>query len=182
MINIPNLLTWSRIAIVPLIVLTMIIDTQTMRYIAFVMFVIGGISDFLDGMLARRWKQCSAFGSFLDPVADKALVCTTLVMLVATGSISGYHTLAVVIIILREVLISATREYAALNNIKLASSQIAKMKTVMQIVGMSSLLFARAIPMCEFIRDIGLVLMWFSAFLAVYSAALYLTHTFRARN
>lgn len=177
--HIPNILTCSRIAIVPLIVLFMLIDTYTLKYCVFALFLLGGISDFFDGMLARRWKQVSKFGSFLDPVADKALVCATLVMLVTTGTIEGYHAISVVVIITREILISATREYAAMNNISLTSSQSAKTKTFMQMTGINTLLFSRIFPTYEIIHTFGIIFLWIAALLAIYSASKYLIHTMK---
>src|SRR5262249_50966742 len=112
-INLPNLLTLSRIAVIPVLVALFYVEGDAARWTACVLFSAAGITDYLDGHIARSWSQMSAFGRFLDPIADKLLVAAVILMLVAFGRIAGLVVLPAVIILCREILVSGLREFLA---------------------------------------------------------------------
>jgi len=140
--NLPNALTWARIAAIPLIVVLFYMPYPWADPAAGLLFVAAGITDSLDGYFARRFGQISRLGAFLDPVADKLIVAVALVLLVSKDP----HTLIVLtaaIIIGREITISALREWMAEIGArrKVAVSQLGKYKTVLQIIGLSMMLY-----------------------------------------
>ncbi|MBU6270391.1 MAG: CDP-diacylglycerol--glycerol-3-phosphate 3-phosphatidyltransferase [Betaproteobacteria bacterium] len=140
--NLPTLLTWLRMLAIPLLVgvFYLPIPTETRNTVATILFVAAAITDWVDGWLARRWQQTSAFGAFLDPVADKLLVCAALVMLVELNRVDA---LVAVIIIGREITISALREWMAQIGARasVAVHSIGKFKTIAQLVAIPMLLF-----------------------------------------
>ncbi len=140
--NLPNALTWARIAAIPLIVVLFYMPYPWADPAAGLLFVAAGITDSLDGYFARRFGQISRLGAFLDPVADKLIVAVALVLLVSKDP----HTLIVLtaaVIIGREITISALREWMAEIGArrKVAVSQLGKYKTVLQIIGLSMMLY-----------------------------------------
>ena len=144
--NVPNTLTWLRIAAIPLIVLLFYMPYSWAHPAAGLLFAAAGVTDSLDGYLARRLGQISRLGAFLDPVADKLIVAVALVLLVSRDQ----HTVIVLtaaIIIGREIAISALREWMAEIGArgKVAVSQLGKYKTILQIVGLSMMLYQHAI-------------------------------------
>ena len=112
-LKLPNMLTMSRIFAIPFIVLCFYIDSFWAHLSATVLFIIACLTDFFDGYFARQWKQVSAFGRFLDPVADKILVSSILLMLSGMGTISGVNLIAAVVILVREIIVSGLREFMA---------------------------------------------------------------------
>src|SRR5688572_4023261 len=150
--TLPNILTWLRIGAIPLIVLLFYLPYQWADPAAGVLFAAAGVTDSLDGYFARRFGQTSRLGAFLDPVADKLVVAVALVLLVSRGapSLFGFSAatveailvLSAMIIIGREIAISALREWMAEigQRRKVAVSQLGKYKTILQIVGLSMLL------------------------------------------
>ncbi len=176
--NLPNLLTWARILAIPLLVaifyLPMNVSEADRNLWATVIFVAAAITDWIDGWLARRWNQTSPFGAFLDPVADKLMVCAALVALLEMGRLDPIIGL---IIIGREITISALREWMAELGARksVAVNWIGKAKTIAQMV---------AIPFLLFYGDIfgglidtrawGEVLIWLAAALTVVSMVYYL--------
>jgi CDP-diacylglycerol--glycerol-3-phosphate 3-phosphatidyltransferase len=140
--NLPNTLTWTRIAAIPLIILLFYMPYPWADPAAGLLFAAAGITDSLDGYFARRWGQISRLGAFLDPVADKLIVATALVLLVSKDSY-WVVVLTAIIIIGREITISALREWMAEIGArrKVAVSQLGKYKTILQIVGLSMMLY-----------------------------------------
>jgi CDP-diacylglycerol--glycerol-3-phosphate 3-phosphatidyltransferase len=140
--NVPNTLTWIRIAAIPLIVLLFLMPYPWADPAAGLLFAAAGITDSLDGYLARRLGQTSRLGAFLDPVADKLVVAVALVLLVSKDP-RPLIVLTAIVIIGREITISALREWMAEigQRRKVAVSQIGKYKTILQIVGLSMMLF-----------------------------------------
>src|SRR5258705_19130 len=137
-LNIPILLTWLRIVMIPLLVGLFYFPDSWLsdwekNLVATVLFTLAAITDWLDGWLARRWGQTSAFGAFLDPVADKLMVAAALIMLVWLGRVEG---LVAVIIIGREITISALREWMAQRgrSANVAVNMLGKIKTVSQMI------------------------------------------------
>ena len=110
-VNLPNLLTYARILMVPIVVGCVVHDTDWARWTALGIFVLAAITDFFDGYLARAWEQQSNLGRMLDPIADKLLVAAVLLALTRVGTIAGYSLWAALVILCREILVSGLREF-----------------------------------------------------------------------
>jgi CDP-diacylglycerol--glycerol-3-phosphate 3-phosphatidyltransferase/cardiolipin synthase len=177
--KIPNILTIGRIIIVPFFVLAFYLPGFYGDLTACVLFVIASFSDFLDGMLARMMGEESKLGELLDPIADKIIVATALILLVMDGTIKHYEVIAAIIILTREILISGLREFLAKGQIKLPVSNLAKLKTFLQMVSISLLLTgATGNKILNFqdynAQTIGIILLWLSAFLTLFTGYEYL--------
>ena len=174
-LTIPTLMTWARIVAIPLIVgvFYLPLEPASRNLIATVMFVAFALTDWLDGYLARKLNQTSAFGAFLDPVADKFLVCACVLVLVHLGRADVFVAL---IIIGREIAISALREWMAQIGAarSVAVHMIGKLKTTAQMVAIPFLLFDGVLLGLIDTRAWGLVLIWLSAVLTVWSMVYYL--------
>ena len=136
----PNYLTIGRIIIVPIFVFTFYLPGFYGDILPFALFVIASFTDFLDGLLARMYKEESKLGELLDPIADKIIVATALLLLVMDQTIKNYEVIAAIIILTREILISGLREFLAKGKIKLPVSNLAKLKTFLQMFSISLLL------------------------------------------
>ena len=139
-IKIPNILTIGRIILVPIFVITFYIPGFLGDLIPFFIFLLASFTDFLDGLLARLYKEESKLGELLDPIADKIIVAAALVLLVMNNIISNYEVIAAIIILTREILISGLREFLAKGKINLPVSSLAKVKTFLQMFCISVLL------------------------------------------
>ncbi|MGD8324796.1 MAG: CDP-diacylglycerol--glycerol-3-phosphate 3-phosphatidyltransferase [Gammaproteobacteria bacterium] len=172
--NLPNSLTWVRIVVIPLVVVLFLLPNDWARPAAAFVFVFAGITDYLDGYLARRLNQISGFGAFLDPVADKLMVSTALVLLVAADPRPIMAILAA-IIIGREITVSALREWMAElgERAHVAVSILGKLKTTMQIAGLSFLIYAHDLYGLPTYR-IGEILLLVAAVLTIASMVDYL--------
>lgn len=175
-LSVPNLLTYGRIAAVPALVACLyFLHGDVARWSAMALFVAAGVTDWLDGYLARIWEQQSALGRMLDPIADKLLVGATLIMLVHDGTLSGMAVWAAIIILCREILVSGLREFLAELNVKIHVTQLAKWKTMMQMVALGVLLTGdageRVLPG---ITLVGLILLWLAALLTLWTGYDYL--------
>jgi len=147
--------------------------------IPFALFVVASFTDFLDGLLARMYKEESQLGELLDPIADKIIVAAALILLVMDGTIKNYEVIAAIIILTREILISGLREFLAKGRIKLPVSNLAKLKTFLQMFSLSILLTGETGNKIINFQDynaqtIGIILLWFSAFLTLYTGYDYL--------
>ena len=174
-LTIPTLLTWARIAAIPLIIGVYYLgwDMATKNLVATTMFVMFALTDWLDGWLARKLNQTSAFGAFLDPVADKFLICAALLVLLGHGRV---NPLVALVIIGREIAISALREWMAQIGASrsVAVHMLGKLKTVSQMVAIPFLLYdARLFGLID-TRLWGTWLMWVAAVLTIWSMAYYL--------
>ncbi|MDC0654051.1 CDP-diacylglycerol--glycerol-3-phosphate 3-phosphatidyltransferase [Candidatus Pelagibacter sp.] len=177
--KIPNILTIGRIIIVPFFVLAFYLPGFYGDLTACVLFVVASFTDFLDGMLARMLGEESKLGELLDPVADKIIVATALILLVMDGTISRYEVIAAIIILTREILISGLREFLAKGQIKLPVSNLAKLKTFLQMIAISLLLTGetgnKVLNFQNYnAQTIGMILLWLSAFLTLYTGYEYL--------
>ena len=174
-LTIPTLMTWARIVAIPLIVgvFYLPIEPASRNLIATVMFVVFAATDWLDGYLARKLNQTSAFGAFLDPVADKFLVCACLLVLVHLGRADVFVAL---IIIGREIAISSLREWMAQMGASksVAVHMLGKVKTMVQMVAIPFLLFDGMLFGLIDTRTWGLWLIWIAAIMTVWSMAYYL--------
>ncbi|MGV1835482.1 CDP-diacylglycerol--glycerol-3-phosphate 3-phosphatidyltransferase [Rhizobium rhizogenes] len=169
--SIPNLLTYGRILCVPLIVLCLKLDSSDFaRWVALWIFVIASLTDFLDGYLARIWNQTSNIGRMLDPIADKLLVASILLLLTEDRTIGGWSLWAAIIILCREILVSGLREYLAALKVSVPVTRIAKWKTTAQLVAIAFLLAGPAgDKILPYTTEIGLTLLWIAALLTIYT-------------
>ena len=177
--KIPNILTIGRIIIVPFFVLAFYLPGFYGDLTACVLFVIASFTDFLDGMLARMMGEESKLGELLDPIADKIIVATALILLVMSGTIRHYEVIAAIIILTREILISGLREFLARGQIKLPVTNLAKLKTFLQMLAIALLLTGETGNKILNFQDynaqtIGIILLWLSAFLTLYTGYEYL--------
>ncbi len=178
-IKMPNILTIGRIIIVPIFVLSFYIPGMIGDLVPFFLFVIASFTDFLDGLLARMYKEESKLGELLDPVADKILVSAALILLVMNGIIKNYEVIAAIIILTREILISGLREFLAKKAVSMPVSSLAKFKTFVQMFSIAVLLTGETGNKLISFQDynaqtIGIILLWLSAFLTLYTAYDYL--------
>jgi CDP-diacylglycerol--glycerol-3-phosphate 3-phosphatidyltransferase/cardiolipin synthase len=178
-IKIPNILTIGRIIIVPFFVFAFYLPGFYGDVIVFSLFIVASFTDFLDGLLARMFKEESKLGELLDPIADKIIVASALILLVMNGIIKNYEVVAAIIILTREILISGLREFLAKGQIKMPVSNLAKLKTFLQMVSISILLTGETGNKIINFQDynaqtIGIILLWLSAFLTLYTGYEYL--------
>ena len=172
--SLPNLLTLSRILAIPLVVATFYISGDSARWFCCALFSAAGITDWLDGHMARRWEQQSELGRFLDPIADKLLVSATLFMLTATDRLSGLTILPALVILCREVLVSGLREYLAGLSVGVPVSRLAKWKTGIQMVAIGFLIVGDAAWHIIPVVAIGETLLWLAAILTLVTGYDYL--------
>ncbi len=179
----PNILTYARIAAVPAVVACMYWQALLggglwLRWVALAIFIAAAITDFFDGYFARIWGQQSTFGRMLDPIADKLLVASCLLMLAVDGTIKGVTVLAAIVILCREILVSGLREYLAELRVSVPVTQLAKWKTAVQLVAIGFLLAGPAgdTAMSAWLdrriaitTDIGIGLLWLSALVTLYT-------------
>ena len=172
--KIPNILTIGRIIIVPIFVLTFFIPGFFGDLIPFFLFVLASFTDYLDGLLARLFKEESKLGELLDPIADKILVAAALILLVMNGTIKNYEVIAAIIILTREILISGLREFLAKTSVSIQVTNLAKLKTLLQLLAIAILLTGESGNKLLNFQDynaqtIGIILLWLSAFLTLYT-------------
>ncbi len=166
--TIPNTLTLLRVAIIPVVVVLLIIaETDAVRWWAFYLFVVSAVTDYFDGWLARKLNQESDFGRLFDPIADKLLVVAVYFALVDTGIIAGWNVVAVILIVSRELLVSALREFLAARGVTMPSSRQAKYKTTVQLVTAALLIIS---PLFEPIfAQVALIGLWLATALTISS-------------
>ena len=177
--KIPNILTIGRIIIVPFFVLAFYLPGFYGDLTALILFVVASFTDFLDGMLARMMGEESKLGELLDPIADKIIVATALILLVMDGTIRNYEVIAAIIILTREILISGLREFLAKGQITMQVTSLSKLKTFIQMISIAILLTGESGNKIINFQDynaqtIGIILLWLSAFLTLYTGYDYL--------
>jgi CDP-diacylglycerol---glycerol-3-phosphate 3-phosphatidyltransferase len=172
--SLPNLLTLSRILTVPMVIATFYVPGDYARWFACALFSAAGLTDWLDGHMARRWAQQSEIGRFLDPIADKLLVSATLFMLTAFGRLSTQAVLPALVILCREILVSGLREYLAGLRVGMPVSRLAKWKTLIQMVAIGVLIVGDAGPAILPVMTIGETLLWVAASLTLVTGYDYL--------
>ena len=178
-LKIPNILTIGRIIIVPIFVITFFIPGLFGDLIPFFLFVLASFTDYLDGLLARLFKEESKLGELLDPIADKILVSAALILLVMNGTIKNYEVIAAVIILTREILVSGLREFLAKGKIAMEVTSLSKLKTFIQMAAIAILLTGDIGNKIVNFQDynaltVGIILLWLSAFLTLYTGYDYL--------
>jgi CDP-diacylglycerol--glycerol-3-phosphate 3-phosphatidyltransferase len=177
--DIPNILTIGRLLSAPIFIIVFYFNTDLAKIFAGLIFIIAGLTDFLDGYLARHWNAHSILGRILDPIADKLIVVAAIFMLIFHHKIEGWNILAAMAILLREVVISGLRESLSSLRFDLPVSNIAKIKTSLQILSIVFLIFGDVKPFSQlfsnfnYIELIGLQIFWISAILSIYSATEY---------
>lgn len=167
----PNLLTYGRIAAAPLVGATFFIGGNLGPWLAFTIFVAASVTDYFDGYLARTWKQQSALGRMLDPIADKLLVAVSILVLVADGMLAGWSIWAAIIVLMREIFVSGLREFLAELRVSVPVTNLAKWKTTMQLVSIAALLVAPALQGAEagYIVNLALSMFWVAALVTLYT-------------
>jgi len=189
MFALPNALTIMRIVLVPIFAVAFVLPGDPARMIAFVIFALAGISDWLDGFAARKLKAGSDFGRMLDPIADKVLVGVALMMLVADGDIPqfnltyGLHSLLrlvpALIILSREILVSGLREFLAGTRVSVPVTAIAKFKTAVQMIAIGAMILTRPAgdltpsQVAVTYAAIAYILLWIAAALTLYTGVIY---------
>tara|TARA_B100000886_G_scaffold321762_1_gene264232 strand:- start:1631 stop:2215 length:585 start_codon:yes stop_codon:yes gene_type:complete len=173
-LKIPNILTIGRIIIVPIFVFTFFIPGLFGDLIPFFLFVLASFTDYLDGLLARLFKEESKLGELLDPIADKILVAAALILLVMNGTIKNYEVIAAIIILTREILISGLREFLAKGKITMQVTSLSKLKTFIQMTSIAILLTGESGNKILNFQDynaqtVGIILLWLSSFLTLYT-------------
>ena len=172
--KIPNILTIGRIIIVPIFVFAFFIPGFFGDLIPFFLFILASFTDYLDGLLARLFKEESKLGELLDPIADKIIVAAALILLVMNGTIKNYEVIAAIIILTREILISGLREFLAKTSVSIQVTSLSKLKTFLQMLSIAILLTGESGNKLINFQDynaqtIGIILLWLSAFLTLYT-------------
>ncbi len=175
--KIPNLLTMGRIAVIPVMIATLIwFDAPLGNWVAFAFYTFACLTDFFDGYLARALAQQSAFGRFLDPIADKLLVASVLLLLIGVGRIQDTLVIPAAVILCREILVSGLREFLAEVRVPMPVTALAKWKTGMQMLALGFLLVGPVGP--DFgpltTTEIGIYGLWGAALLTIVTGADYL--------
>ena len=142
--------------------------------IAGLLFIVSSVSDYFDGYLARTLNQSSKLGTLLDPIADKLLIASVIVVLVDTGVISNIHVVPAIIILLREIAISGLREFLAKLNTDMPVSKLAKYKTTFQMVSLSILIISLGFELNDLLWNIGLIALWIAAIITLLSGYNYM--------
>ncbi len=172
--SLPNLLTLSRILAIPGICAAFYLPGAWSAWLPLALFAAAGITDWFDGYLARKWGQMSNLGRFLDPVADKLLVCAVILMLIAFERIDRITCLAAVVIMCREITVTGLREFLAELRVKVPVSRLAKWKTTAQLIALGFLIVGDYAFAWIHARLIGEVLIWVAAVLTLYTGWDYL--------
>ena len=168
--NISNALTLIRVAVIPIIVVCIYLKSPFFGWTAFVLFCLASITDYFDGYLARIRNEVTNFGTFLDPIADKLLVASVILILTSKGVISDWETIPALIILLREITVSGLREYLAGIKISIPVSRIAKLKTLLQLCSLALLILSESLTNFNLILYLGQVFLWIAGLLTLYTA------------
>jgi cardiolipin synthase (CMP-forming) len=181
MLSLPNLLTLSRILAVPILVFLLWRPSPVDYGVTFVLYCVVGLTDYLDGYLARAQGLTSRLGQFLDPIADKIMVAAVLVMLMASRKADGlppiiedWSVIPGLIILLREITVSGLREFLAELKVLVPVSALAKWKTTLQLVALGALILGGAFPLQQWIHSVGIVSLWAAAALTLITGYDYL--------
>ena len=172
--TIPNIITFIRIFLIPIILYLLFSENPNIVLIAGLLFIVSSVSDYFDGYLARTLNQSSKLGTLLDPIADKLLIASVIVVLVDTGVISNIHVVPAIIILLREIAISGLREFLAKLNTDMPVSKLAKYKTTFQMVSLSILIISLGFELNDLLWSIGLITLWIAAIITLLSGYNYM--------
>ena len=172
--NLSNFLTLIRVAIIPIIVLCIYLKSPFFGWSAFILFCLASITDYFDGYLARLRNEVTNFGTVLDPIADKLLVASVILILTAKNVISDWSTIPALIILLREITVSGLREYLAGIKVSIPVTKIAKLKTALQLCALALLILSEGMTSLKLIIYLGKILLWLAGLLTLYTAYDYL--------
>jgi CDP-diacylglycerol--glycerol-3-phosphate 3-phosphatidyltransferase len=172
--TIPNIITFIRIFLIPVILYLLFSENPNIVLIAGLLFIVSSVSDYFDGYLARTLNQSSKLGTLLDPIADKLLIASVIIVLVDTGVISNIHVVPAIIILLREIAISGLREFLAKLNTDMPVSKLAKYKTTFQMVSLSILIISLGFELNDLLWNIGLITLWIAAIITILSGYNYM--------
>lgn len=183
MLSLPNILTLSRILAIPLLVYLLWPDFDSGRrqpsvidyWLAYGLYCLMGVTDYFDGYLARTQGAVSKLGIFLDPIADKIMIAAVILLLVFTRDIAGWHVIAALIILLREITVSGLREFLAGLQVSVPVSALAKWKTGFQLFAFGGIILAGALPHVGWVMDGSLLLLWTAAILTLITGWSYLS-------
>ncbi|MEK9209594.1 CDP-diacylglycerol--glycerol-3-phosphate 3-phosphatidyltransferase [Sphingomonas sp. 2378] len=168
MLTLPNLLTLSRIVAVPLLAGLLWQPHWEWGYgVAFALYCLMGITDYFDGYLARAQGAVSKLGMFLDPIADKIMVASVILVLVAVQVVGGLSVVAGLIILLREIAVSGLREFLAQLQVSVPVSRLAKWKTTLQLIALGGLILGGALPGWAWVHSVSLAALWAAAVLTL---------------
>ena len=173
-LNISNLLTIARIAVIPIIVIFIYLKSPFYGWVAFILFCTASITDYFDGYITRIRNEVTNFGTFLDPIADKLLVAAVILILTSKGVIADWATIPALIILLREIAVSGLREYLAKIKVSVPVSRIAKIKTAMQLIALALLILSESGITIIPIIYIGKIALWIAGLLTLYTGYDYL--------
>jgi len=173
-LKIPNVLTIGRIILVPIFIFAFYLPGSLGDWIPFCIFALASFTDFLDGLLARLYKEESKLGELLDPIADKIIIASALILLVMNNTINNYEVIAAIIILTREILISGLREFLARVQVAVPVTKLAKFKTFIQMLAIAILLTRESGNKMFYFGDynahtLGIILLWLAAFLTIYT-------------
>lgn len=183
--HIPNILTLGRIFAIPILVVTFHFEGNRYVWISLAIYFLASVSDYLDGYLARKMNLQSNFGRLLDPIADKLIVSTVILLLVKNDIISGWHIIAAIVILCREILVSGLREFLAKTTESkediLPVTYLSKIKTAIQMLALGFLIGSPAaattiLPPCQ---SIGIILLWIASIITMYTGYQYLNKGLR---
>ena len=172
--TIPNIITFIRIILIPIILYLLFSENPNIVLLAGGLFIVSSVSDYFDGYLARVLNQSSKLGTLLDPIADKLLIASVIVVLVDTNVISNLHVIPAIIILLREIAISGLREFLAKMNTDMPVSKLAKYKTTFQMVSLSILIISLGFELHDFLWNLGLITLWIAAIITLLSGYNYM--------
>ncbi len=181
--NIPNILTITRIAIIPILIASFYMEAKLYHWVAAGLFLFASITDYFDGYLARMLKAQSSLGRFLDPIADKLLVATAILMLTHVDGITGWEIIPALAILCREILVSGLRQFLAEINVSVPVTTLAKYKTFVQMAAIFLLLLGVEGPSIEGVEHftsthltvlLGKILLWIAAILTTFTGYVYL--------
>lgn len=181
--NLPNILTISRIIIIPILIASFYIEGKLYHYVAAGLFLLASVTDYFDGYLARSLNAVSPFGRFLDPIADKLLVAAAIIMLVHFDDIGKYDVIPAIAILSREIMVSGLREFLAEIRVSLPVTTLAKIKTGVQMTAIFLLLLGTEGPNIAEVQTVteitltellGRILLWVAAMLTLITGYAYL--------
>ena len=168
--NLSNILTLIRVAIIPIIVLCIYLKSPFFGWTAFILFCLASITDYFDGYIARIRNEVTNFGTFLDPIADKLLVAAVILILTSKGVIADWDTIPALIILLREITVSGLREFLAGIKVSVPVSRIAKLKTLLQLCSLALLILSESLMEITPIIFMGKIFLWIAGLLTMYTA------------
>lgn len=180
-LHLPMFLTWSRMAVCPVLIFCISLnspDRPIWGWIAGLLFVLASITDWFDGHFARKYHVVSNMGKFMDPIADKVLVASVLIMLIPSGRVGP---ILVILLLVRDILIGGIRSIAAADQVIIDAKAAGKFKTGLQMIGIPAILIFTPVLGLP-IYEIGLLLLWISVILSVLSGYQYITLYLRAKS